>query len=134
MVDAVMDKQVIVTVDNKVGSLAEVSSVIASSGINLTAICAYAVDNKGIIMFVSENNADAERVLKQKGYAVRTEEVVLLSVDNKPGALQAVTEKIALAGIDLTLVYGSVDKKGKMSRLVLISENNKQVLMALTLK
>lgn len=131
MANAVLGKQLIITVDNKVGTLAEVSSVISSSGINLVAVCAYAVDNKGFIMFVSEDNNKAKELLKARKYNVREEEAILVSLENKPGALQAVTRRIAAAGIDITLIYGSVEKKGITSRLVLISEDNQAVLTAI---
>jgi len=131
MTTAALKKQLIITVDNRVGTLAEVSEVVSSSGINLIAVCAYAVDNKGVIMFVSEDNKTAKRLLKAKDYDVREEEIILLSVDNKPGALQAVTQRIANLGIDLTLIYGSVEQKGKTSRIALISESNKTVLAAI---
>ncbi len=125
---AVLGKHLIVTVDNKVGTLAQVTSAISSSGINLVAICAYAVDNTGIIMFVSEDNVKAQKLLKAKEYNVRSEEAILLSIDNKPGVLQSITEKIAESGVDLTLIYGSVEKKEKTSSIVMISENNKTAL------
>ena len=131
MIKANLDQQLVITVDNKVGTLAEVSSVVAASGINLLAVCAYAVDNKGVIMFVSEDNERAKKVLKAKNYDVREEEVVFVTLDNKPGALQTATQKIAEAGIDLTLIYGSVDKAAKISRIVLISEDNDSVLLQL---
>ena len=131
MVKALLEKQLLITVDNKVGTLAEVSHVVSSSGINLIAICAYGVDNKGTIMFVSENNKEAAKLLKAKKYDVREEEVVLLTLDNKPGALEGVTKQVADLGVDVNLIYGSVDKDGKTCRLVLVSEDNATVLMAL---
>ncbi|MFC1708804.1 ACT domain-containing protein [Candidatus Omnitrophota bacterium] len=131
MTNAVLGKQLIISVNNKVGTLAEVSQVISSSGINLIAVCAYAVDNKGVIMFVSEDNKTAKKLLKAKDYDVREEEIVLLTVDNKPGSFQAVTQRVAAAGIDLTLIYGSVEQKGKTSRIALISEDNRAVLTAI---
>ncbi|MFC1646397.1 hypothetical protein ACFL2Y_04380 [Candidatus Omnitrophota bacterium] len=131
MTKAALNRQLIITVDNKVGTLAEVSEVVSSSGINLIAVCAYAVDNKGVIMFVSEDNKQAKKLLKEKDYDVREEEIVLLTVDNKPGSLQAVTQRIANAGIDLTLIYGSVEQKGKTSRIALISEDNRAVVTAI---
>lgn len=131
MVGAVLDKQLMVTVENQMGTLAEITKLVSSSGINLIAVCAYGVDNKGFVMFVSDNNTQAKRILTSKHYDVREEEVVLLSVDNKPGTLQSVTEKISEVGIDVTLIYGSVDKKSKTSRIVLIAEDNQAVLMAL---
>lgn len=133
MINAVLDKQLMITVNNKVGTLAEVTSVISSSGINMIAVCAHAVDNKGIIMFVTEDNKKAKELLKEKKYDVREESVILVTLDNKPGALQSLSQKIANAGIDLTLIYGSVEKEGKMSRIVLVSENNKAALMAIQL-
>lgn len=50
---AVLGKQLMITVDNKVGTLAEVAGVVSSQGINLNAVCAYAIDNKGFILFVT---------------------------------------------------------------------------------
>lgn len=125
--------QLMITVDNKVGTLAELTHLIASSKINLVALCAYAVDNKGSFMFVTENNEQAKRILKAQGFDVREEEVILLTLDNKPGALTSVTEKISNAGIDLTLVYASVEKGAKNSRIVLVSEDNEAVLATINL-
>ena len=130
MIDAILAKQLIVAVDNRVGTLAEVTNVISSSEINLIAVCAQAVDNKGFIMFVSEDNKQAQKLLKRKKYDVREEEVVLVTLDNKPGALRSMSEKIANYGIDLTLLYGTVEKEGVISRLVIVSENNEAILMA----
>jgi hypothetical protein len=131
MTDAILGTQLMITVNNKVGTLAEVLSTISSSGINLIAICAYAVDNNGFIMFVTEDNKKAKKLLEAKKYDVREEEAVLLTLDNKPGMLQAVTQRIADSGIDLTLVYGTVERKGKKSQVILIAENNDAVLAAI---
>lgn len=133
MYKAQLAKQLMISVDNKVGTMAELTHIIASSKVNLVAVCAYAVDNKGMIMFMTEDNEKSKKVLKSQGYDVREEEVVLLTLENKPGALTSVTEKIAQAGIDLTLVYGSVEKGGKNSRIVLVSEDNETVVASLTL-
>ena len=52
----------------------------------------------------------------------------LVTVDNRPGALQDVARKIAEAGIDLNVIYGSADPKGKTSAVVLVAENNNAVM------
>jgi hypothetical protein len=130
MINAILDSQLMITVNNKVGTLAEVTSVIAASQINLIAISAHAIDNVGHIVFVTENNREAKKLLKSKKYDVHEEPCVLVTLDNKPGALQSVTTKIAQAGIDLTLIYGSVEKEGIISRVVMISEDNQSLLVA----
>lgn len=131
MTDAILGTQLMITVTNKVGTLAEISSVVSSSGINIIAICAYAIDNNGFIMFVCEDNKKAKKILEAKGYDVREEEVVLLTLDNKPGELQSVAQRIADCGIDLTLAYGTVERKGKKSQVVMVAENNNAVLAAI---
>ena len=130
MAKAEEGQQLMITVNNRVGALSEVTEVISSQGINLVAACAYAVDNKGVIMFVSDNNKAAKKSLKAKKYDVREEPVVILTVDNKPGAMLDVTKRISDAGIDVNLIYGSVNKEGKTSRLILVSDNNAAVMMA----
>ena len=129
MIHAELDRQLMIMVNNSVGSLAEVTSVVSASGINLVAMCAYEVGNKVAVMFVTEDNNAAKKLLEKQGFHVQEEEVILLSIANKPGALQTVMDKIAEAGINLRLIYGSVEKDGPMSRIMLIADNNLDVMM-----
>lgn len=129
MIKAELDRQLMIHLKDTAGTLAEVLSVVSSSGINIIALCAYAIDGMVAIMFVSEDNNAAKSLLEKKGFDVQEEEVVLLTLDNRPGALQEVTNKIAEAGIDLTLMYGSADKDAEQSPIVLISRNNLDVMM-----
>ena len=134
MVSAIVSKQIIIQVDNEVGTLAQITNLISDCGINLVAICAYAINKKGFIAFVSENNIKAKRLLKEKGYSAKDEDVIVLTIDNKPGALRSVTEKIARVGVDITLIYGTVEKKDRTSRLILVTEDNNSALAAIRLK
>jgi len=132
MINAMIGKQLMITVSNSVGALAEASKIVSDAGINLTAVCGYVIDNKGFILFVTEDNAKAKGILKAKKYEIREEEVVVVSLDNKPGTLKALTAKIAAVGVDITLLYGSADEKGKTSKIIIVTENNKIALTAIT--
>ncbi len=129
MVKAEMNKQLMVYVHNEVGTLLEITSVISSAGINLLALCAYEIANQVAIMFVTDDNNEAKRLLEANNISVQEEEIILLSLDNKPGALKAITDKIAECEIDLTLIYGGVDKDSSVSQLVLISKHNLDLMM-----
>jgi hypothetical protein len=129
MIQAILDKQLMIMAKDTIGSLAEVTSIISSSGINLRAICAYAIDDMVAVMFVTEDNNAAKKLLEEKSYTVQEEEVVLLTIDNTPGSFQRVTDKFTEAGIDLSLVYGSVDKEAKKTCIVLISKNNLDIML-----
>ncbi len=131
MANAILGKQLMVSVNNKVGALSEAAGIVSEAGINLVAVCAYVIDNKGFILFVTDDNNRAKGVLKSKKYEVSEEEVIIVTLDNKPGTLKAVTAAISNIGVDLTLLYGSVEEKGKTSKVVIVSENNKLALAAL---
>lgn len=128
MINANLERQLMITVDNRVGALSEITEIISAEGINLLAVCAYVIDRKGFILFISNDNKKAKRLLEQKKYAVREEDVVLISLDNKPGALQNLCKKISDLGIDITLLYGSVSDQAKASKIVLVSEDNSGIL------
>lgn len=129
MIKAVLERQLMIHVNNDVGMLAAVTSVITSTGINLLANCAYAIADKAAFMFVTDDNNAARKLLESHNINVQEEEVILLSIDNKPGVLSAVTDRMAESGIDLTLMYGSVDPSAEIARLVLVSNNNLDVMM-----
>lgn len=131
MIHADIGKQLMIHLSDEVGKLAEVTTAISASGINMTAVCAYASEGNVAVMCVTEDNNEAKAILESKGLIVQEEEVVLLSVDNKPGTLQTVTNHIAAAGIDLKLMYGSVDASAEMSKIVLISDSNHDVVMVI---
>ncbi|MFA5060000.1 MAG: ACT domain-containing protein [Candidatus Omnitrophota bacterium] len=131
MIKAKMATQLMVTVDNKIGALSEVSGLLAENGINLLAACGYITGPKGWLMFVCEDAQKAKDLLLAKQIEVREEEVILATLDNKPGALSDVAEKIATAGIDITLLYASAEKSARSSTVILITENNKLALAVL---
>ena len=129
MVAAELGKQLMIRVEDHVGTLAEITNLVSPSGINLIAICAYAVGKTVAIMLVTDDNNGAKRLLQKKGYQVQEEEIILLTIDNKPGSLQKVTDKLAQGGIDLRLIYGSVDKGSENTRIVVITKNNLDAMM-----
>ena len=134
MTKGALSKQLIINVGNEVGSLAKITSLISSYRINMIAICAYAIKDKCVVGIVTENNNHAKRLLKEKGYDVDEEEVALISVGNEPGTLHSITERISNAGIDLKLIYGSVDKHGTTSRIVFVSKSPKAILQVIKVK
>ena len=78
MIKAVLDRQLMISVNNDVGMLAAVTSVITSTGINLLANCAYAIEDKAAFMFVTDDNNAAKKLLESHNVNVHEEEVILL--------------------------------------------------------
>ncbi|MBM3252321.1 MAG: ACT domain-containing protein [Candidatus Omnitrophica bacterium] len=131
MENAKLVKQLIVTTQDKPGMLAEVTGVIASQGINIEAICAYGMEGKAIFYLVTKNNAKAKQALTAKGWQVNEEDVVMLDLENKPGALSQLSSKLKAKNINLKYCYGSACSSDCPCRLVLNADDNKQLLEAL---
>jgi hypothetical protein len=129
--DANIGKGIIVTVGNKIGVLAHMSQILANHGINIDAIVGYTDIEEARIMLVTNDNARAIDVLKKEGYrsAIETE-VIMVKLENNPGALESITTKLASAGIDIKYIYGTTCPTGCPARLVLSTSDDEKALLA----
>lgn len=124
-------KEVEITVVNKIGVLADISRIIADSGINIRALTGYALDNKAVILLVSDENVRVMDALKKEGYkALKEKEVVLVELGNKVGALKGLTARLAENEIDIKRIYGSACSEGCPALLVLSTRNNDKAVVA----
>ena len=129
MAKANLAKQLTVETENKVGVLAELTGAIADAGVNITAICAYAMENKAIFMLISSDNNKAKGVLAQKGYKVAEDEVVTVMLEDKVGQGKEIGDKIKAAGISLDFLYGTTSGRANAPALMVIgSKENAKVI------
>jgi hypothetical protein len=112
------EKQLTVVTQNALGTLAEVTSVVANIGVNIENVCAYAAGD------VTDNNETARSALEEKGYRVMETEAIVLQMWNRPGSLSAVARKFRQHGIDLQYVYGTSSLGGEKMTMVFSSEDN----------
>jgi hypothetical protein len=131
MIKVEIDRQLMIRAKNETGKLSQITNLLSANNINIIAICAYSLEGAFALMFVTEDNNAAKSLLESKHYKVEEEEVILLTMENKPGALQRVTDQIACAGIDLSLLYGSVDGSSDLGKVVLISRNNYDAVLVI---
>jgi hypothetical protein len=126
MAKAVKSKQLIFSLPNRIGLLAEVAAALAAAKVNIEAVCAYE-RGYGYFMMVTDNTTKAKKVISGMGAEVLVEDVMILEVPNRVGQLEKVSKQIATAGIDIHFVYGSPGK-GKTAVLVLKTGNDKKAL------
>ncbi len=124
-------KQLVVVTDDKPGMLAEISGVLAKEKVNLDAICAYAMKDKAVFYVLCSDAEKAETILMKKGWQVKEEEVVVVSLENKPGVLSKFADKLKAKNINLAYCYGSACDCSCGSRLVFKAEDNNLAIAAL---
>ena len=131
MVKAVyLGKEVVVNITNRIGILADISKILADHGINIEAISGYATTNEAKLMFVTEDNQRASDALIKAGYkGARENPVVIVELEDKPGALRHITTKLAAENIDIRYIYGTACSEKLPAKLVLSTSNDEKALL-----
>ena len=133
--NAKLDKELIITTENKVGVLAVISKVLADHGINIEGVAGYGQDKIAKIMLVVDDILRAKEALQKAGYTdAKESEVVVVDLENKPGALKVITAKLASEKIDIRYTYGTACPEGCPARLVLATTANEKALVSFKAK
>jgi hypothetical protein len=120
-------KEMSFTMPNKAGLLSEVSRAIAGAGVNITAICAYAMGNTAYFMLTTASNVKAKKALVPFSVAIEERDVVEVELLNRPGELQKVAKRIANAGIDIEYMYATAGA-GKSATCVFKTADDKNTI------
>ena len=124
-----ISKEIRFVTENKVGQLADVTSRLSRAGINIEDICAYAVGEKAYFSLLVDNDEKARTVLKEN-YPVEESEVIVMALENRPGALSEVAEKLKQEKIDLDYIFGTTSPTGERTIVVFSSSDNEKALEA----
>lgn len=130
MAKVMMGKEIVLTVPNKVGVMAKISKALADKGINIEATAGYAKDDaEAEVMIVAAKPVAGLDKLDLGGrVSLKERDVLLVELENKPGALKEVSEKLAAGGIGIKYLYGSTCTCGCPSRVVLSTVDNQKAL------
>ena len=130
-----LGEEITITTKNKVGILADVSKMLANKGINIEAVLGYEVGPTAKLLLVTNANLVIVTELKRMKYKlVRETEVLLVDIDNKPGALKVVCTEMKENKIDIKYLYltpCTCSTRGS-SRMVLQTSDNERAMAILS--
>ena len=129
--DVHLGKEIFIAVKNEVGILSSIAKTLADHGINVMATSAHVVGDKGMITLMTDDNLRAKEALEGQGYPSEEKEVVVMELENKPGALKTITGKLAAEGIDIKHEYCTACAAGCPTRVVMATDNNQKALLTL---
>jgi hypothetical protein len=128
--NAELGKELVLTVQNKIGMMASVSKILADHGINVEGVAGYAMGGEAKMMLVPDDVQRAGDALKKAGFkAIETKEVVVAELENKPGALKSVSAKLFDAKIDIKYIYGTTCSGGCAAKLIISTSDNEKALV-----
>jgi len=130
-----LGEEITITTKNKVGILADVSKMLANKGINIEAALGYKIGPVAKLLLVTNANLVIVNELKKMKYkSVKESEVLLVDIDNKPGALKVVSTEMKENKIDIKYGYltpCTCATKGS-SRMVLQTSDNERAMAVLS--
>jgi hypothetical protein len=131
---ALLTKEISVTVVNKIGVLDIMAGYLADRGINIEAIAGYEMpgSSQATIMLVVDNALRATEAIKERDFgSIEEHDVILVELDNKPGALKTVTGLLALKGINIRYIYATTSLDKCPVRVILSTSDNQAALIML---
>jgi hypothetical protein len=99
--------QIVVTLQNKPGTAAQLCSTLRDVGVNISALDAAAIAGRGKVRLLVDNPDKAKDALKAAKIRFSEEEAIAIELDNRPGALGDIAQKLAQAKINIKYAYAT---------------------------
>jgi hypothetical protein len=99
-------KDFVLIPDDRPGVLARLGEAAGQAGINLEGVSAFTGQGKGIVHLLVADADEARRALSEAGFDVRAaRDVLVLDIEDRPGALGEKSARLAEAGINIEQAY-----------------------------
>ncbi len=119
-------KQISIFIENKKGSLAEVTKFIADKKINLKALSIADTQDFGILRIITDKPDEARDMLKNEGYTVTATSVLAVELTDAPGSMASILSVLSESDISVEYTYAfmsTVENKAYM--IFRVDDNNK---------
>jgi hypothetical protein len=117
-------KQFTLYLKNRPGELARVSKTLASAGINIEGISAAVTPDVGLVQLVVDNAGAARRTLTRRRVPFTEQNVAVLKLMNRPGALAEVSGRLTREGLNINYLYCTTCKDCARECSVVVSGDN----------
>jgi hypothetical protein len=120
--------QISVFIENRPGRLSAITKVLGENSIDIRALSLADTTNFGILRLIVNKPAEAERILKENGFTVSTTKVIAVQVDDRPGGLNSILERLYDAGIAVEYAYAFITRKIDGAFVILRVEDNEKAV------
>jgi hypothetical protein len=130
-------KQVTAFLENKPGRLSNICSALAREKVNIAALTVMDTKERSVLRLVTDDMARTKTVLTSLGTPYQESDVLVVELDNRPGALAKVCETLAEEHVNIDYAYCSAGTRNgrtvgifKVSNLIKASHaltNNKNL-------
>ncbi len=104
-------KQISVFMENRPGSLEEMTAVLAENNIDMRAISVAEAEDFGIARLIVDDVYETATVLKDAGFVNKLSDVLALEIPDVPGGLNRVLKILSAAQVNLEYMYAFLGGK-----------------------
>ncbi|MBQ6966577.1 MAG: ACT domain-containing protein [Lachnospiraceae bacterium] len=104
-------KQISVFMENKPGTLEEMTDVLAKNNIDMRAISVAEAEDFGIARLIVDDVYETATVLKDAGFVNKLSEVLAVEIPDIPGGLNKVLKTLSAAQVNLEYMYAFLGGK-----------------------
>ncbi len=131
MHEATIGRQLVITVENRVGLLAEVAHILATQTINILAVSVGVCQGQAEVRLVTDTPSYALDALRKADFSVDEREVVLVELPHRPGLLRRITDTLARQDLDIQELYATVTSDSDHSLVVFSCSHNGKAVQLL---
>lgn len=126
-----MIKQLSVFVENRTGSLMDVTSKLTEAHINIRAVASFDTPEFAILRLVVDNADAAKEYLTSKGFVVRVSEVIGVELEDEKGNLNNMLTILAEGMISINYIYSFVIRDGAAPVMIFHSDDFEKAISIL---
>lgn len=121
-----MSTEIVVEAEDRPGMMAALGELLGEAGVNIVAAAAFTHDGTGFLHFVVEEAERALRALQDAEWRVLgVQEVLTISLDDRPGELGRYARTLANAGINIRSLYIAGGRAGDKELVVAVDNIHK---------
>ena len=98
-------KQISVFLENRPGTLSELTGVLADSSIDMRALYLVETNDFGIARLIVDDVYKTTTVLKEAGYICKLTSVIAVAIPDEPGGLDKVLKVLGETGVNIEYMY-----------------------------
>ena len=111
--------QLSILAENKPGTLARVTKILAKEKINIRSITISSHGEFGIINAIVDHPRQAQKALDREGLSVNLKDIIAVPIEDKPGAFDKLVQLLAGKNINIENSYGFVLESWKKAIIIL---------------
>lgn len=121
-------KQISIFLENKPGTLADVTESLQAENINILAMTVSDTIDHAVVRMMVDKPGEAVHRLEEQNLLVVENDVIVVDLENEPGALANMADRLAKHNINIEYAYCTASPAQKKGMMIIRVDNPQEAL------